>query len=117
MKVAVVGSRNLSVDIAPYIPSDCTEIISGGAAGIDALAEAYADAHRLTKHIFRPQYRLYGRGAPLRRNKQIVEEADLILAFWDGKSRGTQQTIAYAQQQGKEIKVILANDAEKTDPF
>ena len=62
-------------------------IISGGADGIDALAEQYADAHRLSKWIVRPQYARYGRGAPLRRNREMVDMADAVLIVWDGKSK------------------------------
>ena len=45
MRVAIIGSRNLTVDISKYIPDGTTESISGGAKGIDTLAEKYADEH------------------------------------------------------------------------
>ena len=65
MKLLIVGSRSLtSFDLAPHIPPDVDTVISGGAGGIDSLAEQYADAHRLSKCILRPRYDLYGRGAP-----------------------------------------------------
>lgn len=106
MKLAVIGSRGLSLDITPYVPEGVEEIISGGAMGIDTCGERYADQHKLSKHIIRPKYNEYGRGAPLVRNKLIVNECDMVLAFWDGVSRGTQSTIAYAQSVGKPVKVI-----------
>jgi hypothetical protein len=105
MRVAIIGSRDLRVDIAPYIPANMTELVSGGARGIDRLAEAYADAHGIPKRIIRPDYGRYGRGAPLRRNREIVDCADCVIALWDGVSRGTQYTIDYARRSGKPVRV------------
>lgn len=78
--------------------------------GIDSLAERYADEHRLTKYIIRPEYNKYPKkAAPIIRNKRIVEEADRVIAFWDGKSKGTKSTIEYAQKIGKPIQLIMIN--------
>ncbi|MBR6562911.1 MAG: hypothetical protein IKK70_03120 [Clostridia bacterium] len=98
MKVAIIGSRGITnADIGKYIPPDTTLIISGGARGVDTLAERYADEHGIEKLILLPQYELYGKNAPLIRNKAIVEHADLVIAFWDGSSHGTRFTIDYAK--------------------
>ena len=94
MKVAVIGSRGLQVDhLGEYLPEGVTEIVSGGAKGIDTCAKNYALEHGLKLTEFLPEYSRYGRGAPLRRNITIIEYADLVLAFWDGKSRGTKFVI------------------------
>lgn len=94
MKVAVIGSRGLHVDhLEDYLPKGVTEIVSGGARGIDACAKDYALRHGLKLTEFLPEYEKYGRGAPLRRNITIIEYADFVLAFWDGKSRGTKYVI------------------------
>lgn len=94
MKVAVIGSRGLHVDhLEDYLPEGVTEIVSGGARGIDACAKDYALRHGLKLTEFLPEYEKYGRGAPLRRNITIIEYADFVLAFWDGKSRGTKYVI------------------------
>ena len=94
MKVAVIGSRGLCIErLEDYLPEDVTEIVSGGARGIDACAKNYALSHGLKLTEFLPEYGRYGRGAPLRRNIAIIEYADLVLAFWDGKSRGTKFVI------------------------
>ena len=77
MKVAVVGSRGLYIrDLGQYLPPDTSEIVSGGAAGVDTSARDYAIAHGLRLTEFRPDYTRYGRSAPLRRNRQIVEYAE-----------------------------------------
>lgn len=108
MKVAIVGSRSLiNVEISKYIPENVTEIISGGAIGIDTLAEEVTDKRKISKSIIRPEYDKYGRKAPLIRNKEIVERAELVIAFWDGKSRGTKFTIDYAKKLNKKIKVYV----------
>ena len=108
MKVAIIGSRSLiNVEISKYIPDNVTEIISGGAIGIDTLAEEVADKRRISKSIIRPEYDKYGKKAPLIRTKEIVERAELVIAFWDGKSRGTKFTIDYAKKLNKEVKIYI----------
>ncbi len=110
MKVAVIGSRNLSVpDLTPYLPEGTTEIVSGGAKGIDTCARDYALAHALRLTEFLPDYTRYGRGAPLRRNISIIEYADCVLAFWDGRSRGTQYVIDQCTKRGIPCTIIISD--------
>ena len=107
MKIAIAGSRTIdNIDISLYIPQNATLIISGGAKGIDTLAEEYADKKRISKLILRPRYDLYRKNAPLKRNNEIVDMCDKIIVFWDGKSKGTKHTIDYAKKVGKPIKII-----------
>jgi len=107
MKVAVVGSRNLRVDdLGSYLPEELTELVSGGARGVDTSARLYARNHDICLTEFLPDYARYGRAAPLRRNVQIVEYADLVLAFWDGKSRGTKFVIDQCKKMGVPVKVF-----------
>ena len=107
MKVAVIGSRNIfAIDIGMYI-SDGDEIVSGGASGVDSCAAEYAKNNGLKLTVFLPQYDRYGRAAPIVRNKKIVDYADKIVAFWDGKSKGTLSVIKYAEKTGKLCEIIL----------
>ena len=107
MKLLIVGSRSITdFDLSPYISAEVHTIISGGAEGIDRLAEQYADGHRLSKYILRPSYSLYGRSAPLRRNEEMVRIADAVLIIWDGHSRGTQHTLRYAKKMNKPLILI-----------
>lgn len=107
MKLLIAGSRSLTdIDISPYIPAETALIISGGANGVDALAEQYADKHRISKLILRPRYDLYRRAAPLKRNNIMVDIYDRVLIFWDGASKGTKHTIDHAQKTGKPVEVI-----------
>ena len=107
MKLLIAGSRSITeFDLSPYISDDVDEIIAGGASGVDALAEKYADDHRISKHIIRPKYHLYKRAAPIKRNAEMIEIADKILVIWDGKSKGTLSTINYAKKIKKEINIV-----------
>lgn len=108
MRVAVIGSRGLCVpNLEKYLPEDVTEIVSGGARGVDTSAKEYALAHGLKLTEFLPEYDKFGHGAPLKRNITIIENADLVLAFWDGKSHGTKFVIDNCRQRGIPIKVFL----------
>ena len=114
MKVAVVGSRNLMVkDLGKYLPPDTTEIISGGANGVDTCAREYALSHSIKLTEIKPDYARYGHGgAPLRRNTAIIESADLVLAFWDGVSHGTKDVIKKCQEMGTAVQVYTSDEIE-----
>lgn len=107
MKVAVIGSRGLTVsNLGDHLPHDTTEIISGGAKGIDTCAREYALLHDIKITEYLPEYEKYGRAAPLKRNISIIQNADLVLAFWDGKSKGTKFVIDNCKKLGVEVRVI-----------
>lgn len=108
MKVAVIGSRGLSIEnLEDYIPDGTTEIVSGGAHGVDASAREYALRRGLKLTEYLPEYSRYGRAAPLKRNITIIENADLVLAFWDGKSRGTQYVIDNCKKRNIPLKIYI----------
>lgn len=107
MKLAIVGSRNLSVkNLGEYIPENVTEIVSGGAKGVDSEAAIYALEHGIKLKVFLPEYERYKRGAPLKRNILIAEYADECIAFWDGKSKGTIHTVELFRNLNKKVVVI-----------
>lgn len=107
MKLAIIGSRTLHVEnLALYLPSDVTEIVSGGAVGIDKDSEKYANENGIKLTVFLPQYSRFKGGATHVRNKEIVNYADRVLAFWDGSSKGTASVIEYCRKVGKEVTVI-----------
>jgi hypothetical protein len=108
MKIAVVGSR--SFDDYSYLhyallPFKITEIVSGGAKGADSLAETYARTYAIPMKIFYPDWDKYGKSAGFRRNQQIVDYADIVVAFWDGESKGTKHSIDIAVKQNKQVIV------------
>lgn len=108
MKIAIIGSRNLHVDnIEDFISPHATEIVSGGAKGIDSDAADYAHSRGIPLVEFLPEYARYGRYAPLKRNEQIADYANEAIAFWDGKSAGTKYTIGLFEKRGKKVTVLL----------
>lgn len=107
MKIAIIGSRGITdINLSEYIPDNITEIISGGAKGVDTLAREFALAHKIKLTEILPDYKRYGRGAPLKRNITIIENADSVLAFWDGKSHGTKYVIDNCMKRNIPVKVI-----------
>ena len=104
MKVAVVGSRTITVDnLEDYLPEGVTEIISGGAKGVDTCAREYAEKHNIPLREYLPEYSKYGRAAPIVRNREIVDAADAVIVIWDGHSKGTEMIIDYCQKQNKSV--------------
>ena len=108
MKVGVIGSRGLTVDnLEQYLPENTTEIVSGGAKGIDTCAREYALSHDIKLTEFLPEYSRYGRGAPLKRNLKIIEYADVVIAFWDRQSKGTKNVIENCKKLNVKVDVHI----------
>lgn len=113
MRLAIVGSREICdhevlLEALKLIPSlgSITEIVSGGAKGVDSLAREFARENNLKLTEFLPNYELHGRGAPLQRNTEIIEYADIILAIpMKGGSNGTRDGINKAKSMGKRLYV------------
>ncbi len=110
MRVAIIGSRceddGLTARIRDNLPPYTTEIVSGGAKGVDKAAEEVAKELGIPFREFLPDYEAYGKRAPLVRNDQIIDYADMVLAFWDGESHGTKYVIGECLKRGKRVIYI-----------
>lgn len=108
-KLAIVGSRNypqmhlVSAFVRRLRPT--TAVVSGGARGVDTVAEKTARDRGLEVIVFLADWDRLGRSAGMKRNKDIVDAADGVVAFWDGKSRGTANSIERAKRAGKWLRV------------
>jgi predicted Rossmann fold nucleotide-binding protein DprA/Smf involved in DNA uptake len=112
MKLAVIGSRNfndyeqLKKEINNLsFSKDINEIISGGARGADSLAEKYANEYRIKLTVFKPDWNI-GKHAGFLRNTQIIESSDAVIAFWDGQSKGTLDSLNKAKKLNKIVVII-----------
>ena len=113
MKVAVIGSRTERMtELQKYLPGQTTEIGSGGAKGVDTDAKNYAQTHGIRMTEFLPDYRRYGKAAPLLRNLQIIAYADMVIAVWDGKSKGTKSVIDACEKRGIPL-LVVRKDTDK----
>lgn len=80
-------------------------VISGGARGTDNLGELYAIENGFDVKKYLPDWERYGKSAGPLRNKIMVDKADFIICFWNGKSRGTASTVKYAIKTGKPLRI------------
>lgn len=109
MKVAVIGSRTYTdyeevKRTLKRIP--ISEIISGGADGADKLGEQYAKENNIPTKIFIPDWDKNGSVAGFMRNTDIIENAEFVVAFWDGQSKGTKDSIDKAVAAKKKVLII-----------
>ena len=111
MRVAIVGSRDwndwdaldktlLSLDKTKDV------IISGGARGVDSMAAHLAKKYGFKVVVHPADWDRDGRSAGYIRNEEIVLDSDIVLAFWDGESRGTLHTITLAERYGKPVRIF-----------
>lgn len=110
MKTAIIGSRTFT-DYALMCKKlkdfSITEVISGGAKGADTLAEAYALQFEIPLTVVLPNWNKFGKAAAFVRNKEIVEKAEIVVAFWNGYSKGTEHSINVARAMKKVVHIIL----------
>ncbi len=110
MKVIIAGSRSITdpVQVAQAIKEsgfEVTEVVSGTARGVDTLGELWAEAASVPVVRFPADWNQYGRGAGYRRNAQMAEYADALVAVWDGQSRGTNHMIEQMESRRKPVFV------------
>lgn len=113
MHIAVVGSRGITAEDVVFakldgiVPAGRHRIVSGGAAGIDSIAAAWAIARGHELEVIRPDWQRYGRSAAFKRNGLIVSAADLVIAIIDGRlTPGTADSVRKARQLGRRVLVI-----------
>ena len=116
MKIAIVGSREFKDEV--YVKAKVQGIflawrpnnpilVSGGAKGVDTWAEEEVKVYDFPTIIYLPEWEKYGKSAGFRRNELIINSADLVIAFWDGKSKGTKHSIDLAIKSGKPLDIYV----------
>ena len=115
-KVIIAGSRGFSnykllKDTCNSVLKDKKKsyniiIVSGGAKGADKAGEQYAKDCDFDLEIYPADWKKHGKSAGFRRNEQMAEVADGLIAFWDGKSHGTEHMIKIAEEKGIEVTVV-----------
>lgn len=111
MRVIIAGSRTITsyLTVADAIKAsgfDITEVVSGGALGVDSIGEAWARGKQIPVQPFLPDYKTHGRYlAPKLRNQQMADYADALIAVWDGRSGGTRDMINRAEKCGLRVYV------------
>jgi hypothetical protein len=112
-KVGIVGSRtfynyDLLKNTMDKLSSllKISHVVSGGANGADKLGEQWAKENNIPTIIYEPEWNKYGKRAGFLRNKQIIEESNCVIAFWDSVSKGTLSSINLTKEYGKPIKII-----------
>jgi len=113
IRLGIIGSRafdsytllDKTIKELPFY-NDITEIVSGGAAGADRLGALFARDNQLKLTEFLPRWDKYGKKAGFMRNETIVQNSDVIVAFWDGVSKGTLNTINLTKKVHKHLYVV-----------
>lgn len=107
MKLAIVGSTTLTkVSLVDFIPEGVTEIVTGGAKGVDTLVKGYAEENSIKLTVIEPkEYIAEVEGAE--GNPDIVNYADEVLAFWNGRSKGTKFILDECAKVGKKCNTVL----------
>ena len=96
--------------ISIYVNESNIEIICGKARGADTLGEQFAKEYKLSIKYFPADWNTYGKSAGYRRNAEMAnyakEDNGVLIAFWDGKSKGTKHMIDIAKNSGIRVFVV-----------
>ena len=114
MKLIIAGSRGINnhgtlARSIEAIGTKPTKIIIGNAKGVDAIAENYAAIKEIPCDIVDAPWDQYGRPAGTIRNERITNEADALLAIWDGQSSGTRELIRMMNKKNKPVFLHLVD--------
>ena len=113
MKIIIAGSRSFTN--YPFLYLKCSfligehtdvSIVSGTAHGADRLGERFAKAKGFRIERFPANWEKYGKRAGYIRNEEMAKFSDCLIAFWDGKSRGTGHMIDLARRSGLKVRVV-----------
>lgn len=112
MRVIIAGSRfitnyDLVVDAVKESGFNITEVVCGAANGVDSLGERYAKENNIKLSYFYADWKGLGRAAGPKRNEQMGNYGEALIAVWDGESRGTKHMINYAKK--KKLLVYVKN--------
>lgn len=113
MKVAIVGSRHFSeparvVEYVKSLPANAS-VITGSASGVDAAATKAARERGMAVQVMPASFdELADASKAAARNQRLVDACDVLVAFWDGASKGTRATVDRALDSGKEVHVFVA---------
>ncbi len=110
MKLIIAGSRNITdyqilVNVIKLSGLNITEVVSGTAYGVDKMGERWAKENNIPIKQFPANWSAYGKSAGYRRNEEMADYADGLLALWDGESKGTKHMINIAKAQGLKVHV------------
>ena len=111
MKLIIAGSRGFSdyqqvCEVLREHQQQITQVITGGARGADRLGYRWAWKHQVQHQLFRANWERFGKSAGVRRNHQMAQAGDVLVAFWDGRSPGTAHMVQCMRQLGKPVVVI-----------
>jgi hypothetical protein len=121
LRVAIVGSRRFSEpsrvsDYVNTLPARAS-IITGSASGVDAAATKAARAKGMAVQVMPASFdELADAGRSAARNQRLVDACDVLVAFWDGSSKGTRATVERALDSGKEVHVFLPSPGQTATP-
>lgn len=120
MKIIIAGTRTFNN--YPLLSCYCdfilqnrfeVTIVSGTAKGADILGEQYAKSKGYPLTQFKPDWDTYGKAAGYRRNSEMAQYSDALIAFWDGKSKGTKHMIDIARKEGLKVRVYYYKQCEE----
>jgi len=122
MKLIVAGSRSgFTQDQVSGVldelvdPLETEEVVSGSAIGVDKYGELWAYSNNIDVKRFPADWKALGKRAGFKRNADMGKYADGLIAFWDGKSKGTQHMINVMSDLNKETVIVTPYVPEEDD--
>jgi hypothetical protein len=117
MKCIIAGSRSITsfqtvkaaIESCPWL-DEVTEVVTGGAQGVDTLGDNWAWCAKLDRTIMKANWEKHGKSAGFQRNSRMADYADALILVWDGSSRGSKNMLGIARSKNLKIwEVIVGN--------